>query len=99
MVKVLLCSQRFKVTSGSAMQENQHAMDLIAKLDLEKAQLQRARSLSPSSIAAKSLSPGQSLYKAFGQGNDSTTIAELQSQLELEKAQRQQVECCHCMTA
>lgn len=74
-------------------------MDLIAKLDMEKAQLQRLRSSSPSSIAAKSLSPGKSLYKAFGQDKDSTTIAELESQLELEKAQRQQVECCICMTA
>ncbi|KAL3159299.1 Centrosomal protein 135kDa, isoform B [Trebouxia sp. C0010 RCD-2024] len=73
-------------------EENQHAMDLIAKLDMEKAQLQRLRSSSPSSIAAKSLSPGKSLYKAFGQDKDSTTIAELESQLELEKAQRQQAE-------
>ena len=66
-------------------------MDLIAQLDLEKAQLQRGRDSSPSSIAAKSLSPGKSLYKAFGQGRDSNTVAELQSQLEQEKAQRQQV--------
>ncbi|KAL3151587.1 Centrosomal protein 135kDa, isoform B [Trebouxia sp. C0009 RCD-2024] len=73
-------------------EENQHAMDLIAKLDMEKAQLQRLRSSSPSSIAAKSLSPGKSLYKAFGQDKDSTSVAELQSQLELEKAQRQQAE-------
>ena len=81
------------------MQENQHAMDLIAKLDLEKAQLQRLRDSSPSSIAAvgKSLSPGKSLYKTYGQGKDSATVAELQSQLELEKAQRQQVHCFDCM--
>ena len=84
-----------------AMQENQHAMDLIAKLDLEKAQLQRLRDSSASSIAAvgKSLSPGKSLYKTFGQGKDSTIVAELQSQLELEKAQRQQVQCFICMAA
>lgn len=77
------------------MQENQHAMDLIAKLDLEKAQLQRLRDSSPTAIAAvgKSLSPGKSLYKAFGPEKDSATVAELQSQLELEKAQRQQVQC------
>ena len=73
------------------MQENQHAMDLIAKLDLEKAQLQRLRDSSPSSIAAKSLSPGKSLYKAFGHDRDSTLVAELRGQLELEKGQRQQV--------
>ena len=76
-------------------------MDLIAKLDLEKAQLQRRKDSSPSSIAAvgKSNSPGKSLYKAFGQGQDSTIVAELQSQLELEKAQRQQVQCFICMAA
>lgn len=76
-------------------------MDLIAKLDLEKAQLQRLRDSSPSSIPAvgKSLSPGKSLYKAFGQGKDSTIVAEVQSQLELEKAQRQQVHCVMCMAA
>lgn len=76
-------------------------MDLIAKLDLEKAQLQRLRDSSPSSIAAigKSVSPGKSLYKAFGQGKDSTVVAELQSQLELEKAQRQQVQCLICKAA
>lgn len=81
------------------MQENRHAMDLIAKLDLEKAQLQRLRDSSPASIAAvgKSLSPGKSLYKAFGLEKDSATVAELQGQLELEKAQRQQVQCFICM--
>ena len=66
-------------------------MDLIAKLDLEKAQLQRSKASSPTSIAAKSVSPGISLYKAFGQDKDSTIVAELQNQLEQEKAQRQQV--------
>lgn len=66
-------------------------MDLIAKLDLEKAQLQRGQGSSPTSIAAKTLSPGKALYKAFGQDRDSITVAELQSQLEQEKAQRQQV--------
>lgn len=75
------------------MQENQHAMDLIAKLDLEKAQLLRARDSGSSTIAAKSLSPGKSLFKAFGQDSDSTIVAELQSQLEQEKVQRQQVIC------
>lgn len=84
-----------------SMQENQHAMDLIAKLDLEKAQLQRLRDSSSSSIAAvgKNVSPGKSLYKAFGQGKDSTLVADLQNQLELEKAQRQQVQCFICMAA
>lgn len=73
-------------------------MDLIAKLDLEKAQLQRAKDSGPSTIAAKSLSPGKSLYKAFGQDNESTIVAELQGQLEQEKANRQRVRssrpCC-----
>ena len=76
-----------------SMQENQHAMDLIAKLDLEKAQLQRAQGSGSRTIPAKSLSPGKSLYKAFGQDSDSTIVAELQSQLEQEKANRQRV--CH----
>lgn len=75
------------------MQENQHAMDLIAKLDLEKAQLQRAKGSGPSTIAAKSLSPGKSMYKTFEQDHGSTIVAELQSQLEQEKTHRQQV-CC-----
>ena len=66
-------------------------MDLIAKLDLEKAQLQRAKDSGPRTIAAKSLSPGKSLYKAFGQDDESTIVAELQGQLEQEKANRQRV--------
>ena len=67
-------------------------MDLIAKLDLEKAQLQRAkRSSSPDTIAAKGLSPGKSLFKAFEPDSDSTIVAELQSQLQQEKTQRQRV--------
>ncbi|DBA89546.1 hypothetical protein WJX79_004564 [Trebouxia sp. C0005] len=73
-------------------EENQHAMDLIAKLDLEKAQLQRAQDSGSKTIPAKSLSPGKSLYKVFGQDSDSTIVAELQSQLEQEKANRQQAE-------
>ena len=68
-------------------------MDLIAKLDLEKAQLQRAKATGSPTIAARSPSPGKSMYTAYEHRTESVTVAELKSQLEQEKAQRQQVRC------
>ena len=64
------------------LQENQHAMDLISKLDLEKAQLQRVTQSSPVA-ASKVWSPGK--------GTDALSMPALQKRLAQETAQRQQV--------
>lgn len=57
-------------------------MDLIGKLDLEKAQLQRATASSPAA-ASQLWSPSK--------GTDMLSMPELQKKLAQETAQRQQV--------
>ena len=54
-------------------------MDLISKLDLEKAQLQRVAQSAPSKLWSPS------------KGTDALTVPELQKRLVQETAQRQQV--------
>ena len=78
--KLLLCNS--SLDTGMCMQENQHAMDLISKLDLEKAQLQRVAQSSPAA-PSKLWSPAK--------GTDALSMPELQKRLAQETAQRQQV--------
>ena len=72
----------------SALQENQYAMDLIAKLDQQKAQQQPGTGTS-AAVGSKLWSPSKGTLGM--QELDMTSVPELKRRLQQETAQRQQV--------